>query len=150
MNKSEDGSGPAGYEITDGQCVSPLENPTKRKDVVEEDRRDDGETNETTPGRVSYLAYQRRAQDRPMWKQQAEAFVQPCDTMTATMMMIMMMTTRISLVLSFRCCHQRLAFYQCTHDTYGQLTNVRSFLKATQSLLFCVSFVFVIDHLFTD
>ena len=83
FNKSEDGSGPAGYEITDGQCVSPLENPTKRKDVVEEDRRDDGETNETTPGRVSYLAYQRRAQDRPMWKQQAEAFVQPCDTMTA-------------------------------------------------------------------
>ena len=46
--KSEDGSGTgqgalAGYEITDGHCVSPPGNPT-RKDL-EEDRRDVGETN---------------------------------------------------------------------------------------------------------
>ena len=45
MNKSEDGNGPgqgmsAGYEITDGHCVSPPGNPTKGKDL-EEDRRDE-------------------------------------------------------------------------------------------------------------
>ena len=44
MNKSEDGSGPeqgtsAGYEITDGHCVSPPGNP-KKKDL-EDGRRDE-------------------------------------------------------------------------------------------------------------
>ena len=48
-NKSEDGSGPgqgtsAGYEITDGHCVSPPGNHTKGKNL-EEGRRDGGETN---------------------------------------------------------------------------------------------------------
>ena len=56
MNKSEDGSGPgqgtsAGYEITDGHCVSPPGKTTKEKDLAE-DRRDVGETNYTTTGRV--------------------------------------------------------------------------------------------------
>ena len=50
------GSGPgqgmsAGYEITNGHCVSPHGNPTKGKDI-EEDRRDVGETNWTTTGKV--------------------------------------------------------------------------------------------------
>ena len=49
LNKSEDGSGrgqgtSAGYEITDGRCVSPPGNPTKGEDP-DENRRDDGETN---------------------------------------------------------------------------------------------------------
>ena len=36
----------AGYEITDGHCVSQPGNHTKGKDLVlEESRRDDGETN---------------------------------------------------------------------------------------------------------
>ena len=34
----------AGYEMTDGHCISPLGNPTKGKDLGE-DRRDVGETN---------------------------------------------------------------------------------------------------------
>ena len=43
-DKSEDGTGPghgtsAGYEITDGYCVSPAQNLTKRSDL-EKDRRD--------------------------------------------------------------------------------------------------------------
>jgi len=49
LNKSEDGSGlgqgtSAGYEITDGFCVSPPGNPMKGTDL-EEDQRDGGETN---------------------------------------------------------------------------------------------------------
>ena len=49
MDKSEDGNGPgqgtsAGYEITDGHTVSLPGNPTKGNDL-EEDQRDDGETN---------------------------------------------------------------------------------------------------------
>ena len=49
MNKPDDRRGPgqgtsAGYEITDGPCVSPAGNTTKGKDL-EEDRRNGGETN---------------------------------------------------------------------------------------------------------
>ena len=51
LDKSEDGSGhrqgtSAGYEITDGHCYHHLE--TLRRETIydlEEDRRDDGETN---------------------------------------------------------------------------------------------------------
>jgi len=48
LNKSEDRSGPgqgtpAGYEISNGQCVSPSGN--HRKKGLEEGRRDGGETN---------------------------------------------------------------------------------------------------------
>ena len=57
MNKSEEDNRPgqgtsAGYEITDGHCVSPLRNPAKRK-YLQEDRRVGGETNYTTTGRMS-------------------------------------------------------------------------------------------------
>ena len=41
----------AGYEITNGHCVSPPGNPMKGKDL-EENRRDVGETNWTTTERV--------------------------------------------------------------------------------------------------
>ena len=49
IDKSEDGSGhgqgaSAGYEKTDGHCVSPPGNHTKGK-YLEEDRGDVGETN---------------------------------------------------------------------------------------------------------
>ena len=61
-----------GCEITGGHCASPPGNPTKVKDL-EEDRR--------------YYWYgtiwQRIAQDKQMWKQHAEAFAQPRDTMAA-------------------------------------------------------------------
>ena len=42
---------PAGHEVTDGHCVSPPEN-TKKGKYLEQDRRDVGETNWTTTGRV--------------------------------------------------------------------------------------------------
>ena len=81
MNKSEDGSGPgqgtsAGYEITDGHCASPPENPTKGKDL-EEDRRD--ELHDYWKGTI----WQMIAKDKQMWKQHAESFSQPRDTMAA-------------------------------------------------------------------
>ena len=49
MNNSEEGSGhgqgtSAEYEITNGHRVSPPGNPMKGNDV-DDDRRDDGETN---------------------------------------------------------------------------------------------------------
>ena len=78
MNKSEDGSEPGqgtsvGYEITDGHCVSPPGNPTKGKDL-EEDELDDC---------WKGITWQRIAQDRQTWKLHAKAFAQPRDTMAA-------------------------------------------------------------------
>ena len=82
MNKSEDGSGrgqgtSAGYKITDGHCVLPHGNPTKGKDL-EEGRRDYEEKN-STKGTIC----ERKAQDRQMWKQHADAFAHPRVAMAA-------------------------------------------------------------------
>ena len=77
---SEDGSRPGqgtsgGQEITDGHCVSPLGNPTKRKHPVEGRRDGRDELDDYWKG----TTWQRIAQDRQMWKQHAEAFAQPKD-----------------------------------------------------------------------
>ena len=66
MNKSEDGNGPgqgmsAGYEITDGHCVSPPGNPTKGKDLEEDRRDEDGD-------HWQYIIWQRIVQDKQMYE----------------------------------------------------------------------------------
>ena len=85
MNKSKDGSGPrqgtsAGYEITDGHCVSPSGNHTKGKDLEEKPaRRLRDELDDYWKGTI----WPKIAQDRQMWKQHAEAFARSRDTMAA-------------------------------------------------------------------
>ena len=79
LNKSDDGSEPeqgtsAEYEITDGHCVYLPGNPMKRKDPA---RRWKDEL-DCLKGTI----WQRIAQNRQMWKQHAEAFAQPWDTMS--------------------------------------------------------------------
>ena len=85
-DKSEDGSGPAQatsawYEITGGHRVSPPENPTYegKRPRGRPTRRWRGELDDYLKGTI----WQRIAQDRQMWKQHAEAFAQPRDTMAA-------------------------------------------------------------------
>ena len=85
MNKSEDGSGPgqgtsAGYEITDGHCVSPPPGYPRRKRPRERPaRRWRDELDDYWKGTI----WQRIAQDRQMWKHHAEAFIKPRDTVAA-------------------------------------------------------------------
>ena len=64
-----------GYEITDRHCVSPPVNPTRGRPA----RRWRDELDNYWNGTI----WQRIAQDRQMWKQQAEAFAQLRDTVDA-------------------------------------------------------------------
>ena len=74
MNNSGDGprqGTSAGYEITDGHCVSPPGNPTKGKPRGRPARRWRDELDDYWKDTI----WQRIAQDRQMWKQHAEVFV---------------------------------------------------------------------------
>ena len=65
-------------QITDGHCVSPPGNATKGNDLEEGPaRRRRGELDDNWKSTI----WQRITQDRQMWKQHAEAFAQPRDTM---------------------------------------------------------------------
>ena len=86
LNKLGDKSGPgqgtsAGHEITNGHCVSlttwkPYERKRPRGSLA---RRWRDELDDYWKGTI----WQRIAQDRQMWKQHAEAFTQPQDSMAA-------------------------------------------------------------------
>ena len=85
MNKSEDGSGhgqdtSAEYEITDGHFVSLTGNPIKGKNIEEDPAR---RWRDDLDDYRKDTIWQRIAQDRQIWKQHAEAFPQPRDTMIA-------------------------------------------------------------------
>jgi len=74
----------AEYEITDGHRVSPPGNPTKGN-YLEEDGRDSGDELDNYS---KVTNWQRIAYDRHMWKQHAEAFAQPRDTIIVIMKVV--------------------------------------------------------------
>ena len=78
--KTEVDLGRARYKITDGHCVSPPGNPTKGK-YLQEGRQDGGD--DELDNYWKGIIWQRILQDRQMWKQHAEAFAQPRDTVAA-------------------------------------------------------------------
>ena len=98
MNKSEDGSGPwVGHfsrirDITDGNCVSlPANNTNGKRPNGKPARRWKAEPEDYWKG----IVWQRIAQDRQIWKQHAEAFVQPQDTGCTLLMMVVVVVVMV-------------------------------------------------------